>query len=828
MLGAACADGVGLRPQLGLVQLIGTDRDDSSLLRPAGVVELPDGRIVLAEAARRTLTVLDPGGQVVERVPIWDQPSAPWTAFEPQANLGHQLVVWRGAFVMSFPGLGPVLVTQDGEVDYLGAGLLGQRPAEDLPSAAANMTDIRGLAVDREDNLLLAMWNQVWRYDGNALSLVAGGSGEFAESVAADQVPFEFGTEVGMAVDSAGRLFLTDAGSGRVWVVADSIASVVAGGGSAISVPDALSPATDFDLNLGTDFLTFDELGRLALLRTNGLLTVELGEPQPGTEVLFPDALVAAAPLRINLPSGMTAGSAGLLITTLDGTLVRLAVSTEGYQRTDLALSELGAGSLFGRLSSVERLGASSLLFHDIGRRQVGLFVEDAGTFVLLPPQLPATPLNSPVAGDDAANVYFVSTRGLNIRRPSGVTSRLAGRDWEQYVTGQPITGTLLPVLGQLTGSGEHVWILDQVSRRAVLVDPVSGALDAVVGSKDGGGRPSAEFGTSTSLLRMTAPFALAARDQALVIADTSSDKTFVYAANVGPEPVMIGGIEVGPDRVELLAGGGEASPSAESPPVEWQLDGLTVLALDDSGVAFAGVGGQLVWLGHEGGVASTETPAEGAPVALSSIDGLIAGVWADGTLAAWNRSDTDILFASETVGPAQVSVWSLDELDDARPVAMQLMGTADQGLVPVVLTDDELLRVFRTISDPDLRTLPGSTLAVYSDATALGLDEGRLFGVQVGEDAVFAGESLGDTPSLLVETNDGWIDGTPVASYGFSSSITFMATAPDLDLLWIDRETNGLFRADAIGREVTDASPISLLTRASELQSQRPILLDA
>src|SRR5450631_3258472 len=112
---------------------------------------------------------------------------------------------------------------------FAGGGL----PAN-IPGRSASLYNPQGVTVDRSGNLFLSDYNDVLRLDAatGVLTLVAGnGTPGFSgdDGVAIDA---QLNLPQGVAVDSAGNLYIADAVNNRIRRVARGVITTVAGNGA--------------------------------------------------------------------------------------------------------------------------------------------------------------------------------------------------------------------------------------------------------------------------------------------------------------------------------------------------------------------------------------------------------------------------------------------------------------------------------------------------------------------------------------------------------------------------------------------------------------------
>lgn len=185
----------------------------AAMWNPSAVAALPDGGFVVAEAGRRTVTVLDATGAVVRRVP------APPTRRAVSELAVEGSTVWAAA-----PGSGALWTADLG----VGAWTAVDGPWSD-PAGVALTPDRTALVVSD------AVTDEVWR-------LARGEDEPSAESLGFPTV--DRARLLGVAVDPRGAVYVVDNGGGRVWSLGVDGWSVVldaAPDGSVLVNPTAVS-----------------------------------------------------------------------------------------------------------------------------------------------------------------------------------------------------------------------------------------------------------------------------------------------------------------------------------------------------------------------------------------------------------------------------------------------------------------------------------------------------------------------------------------------------------------------------------------------------------
>ncbi|HEY4086864.1 MAG TPA: hypothetical protein VGM43_13045 [Bryobacteraceae bacterium] len=262
-----------------------------------------------------------------------------------------------------------------------------------IPATSAPLADTFAVAVDNQGNLFFVNDNNVLRRDAasGVLSLVAGNG---TPGFSGDNGPAENAqllNPFGVAVDSAGNVFIADSGNNRIRKVSGGIITTVAGNGLAYFGGDN-GPATSGELNAPSG-IAVDSAGNLYIADrynrrvrkvSNGIITTVAGNGQQGYS-----------------------GDNG---------------PATSAQLTPIAVAVDSAGSLFIAANENIREVSVGIITTVAGNGSQG-FAGDNGPAT-------AAQLNSPqgVALDAAGNIYIADTQNSEIRKVSaGVITTLAG-----------------------------------------------------------------------------------------------------------------------------------------------------------------------------------------------------------------------------------------------------------------------------------------------------------------------------------------------------------------------------------------------------------------
>ena len=126
------------------------------------------------------------------------------------------------------------------------------------PATSAQLSSPSGVAVDSAGNLYIADTgnNRIRKVASGTITTVAGGGPSLGDNGPATSA--QLSSPSGVAVDSAGNLYIADAGNGRVRKVSNGVIGTVAGGGSSLTNS---GPATG--AALGVNGLALDSAGHV-------------------------------------------------------------------------------------------------------------------------------------------------------------------------------------------------------------------------------------------------------------------------------------------------------------------------------------------------------------------------------------------------------------------------------------------------------------------------------------------------------------------------------------------------------------------------------------
>ena len=802
LLMAACGTSGSGEPPTRVVPLIEADSSADRLLRPRGLA-LDEETLAIAEEGRRTLTLVREG--VVEsRRPLWpvDLPAE----FVSAASDDAGTVVARASdgYWVAMPGLGPLFLPDRGPSFVLGAGVNGDLPADGGLVSEADLTAIRGLALD-EDELLVAVADQILRVVDDRFEAVAGsGESGIALDGVATEMTLALGAQVGLTVAGDGAVLFADAGSGRLWRVAGGQARAVAGGGERFLAPADPVDSDTLALQLGHDHLSWraGDDALIALLGGTVYRLTDLASAAPQIQVL-----AGSAPLA----RGLALRGDAALITSLFGSVFEL---TDAGSEPILAPEAVSLP--LGRAGAVLRIGSTSLVIQDPAQGRVSLWVPGQGAFAIDQVRTPAAPMPWPIASTPDANVFAVSTRGLQYTDLSGpVSSLLARRSPLPVADGQRIDETILPMVGELRGDGEgRVWLLDVCQGLLLRFEPGDGLVEHVAGQVNGGGRPGPTADVRLDLLTLEAPTALTVTGDLALVVDTIDGRDALYALNSGDDAVELTGVAVEAGRGAYLGGNGAAAYSEGEPLFGLALQRIhrvtslgdaLVLSVDDIEAP------AVVLVDREGLVSTLSEPTAGAPDALAATaEGLVLLGWESAPeLVAINPGETSASLLGVEV-PARDAAQLTNVAAGIRDII-----ALDAGAVLTVSADGEIERHSEEGSAFVGRTSSDSASAAAVDGAVYLLDAGALFAVAFDGAPTLMEESVPTSPGALVlDALEGWRPNTRLSTLPFGANVTSMTVASDGSLYWTDGDTQSLLRARPESGEITGETIVDLVSR--------------
>jgi uncharacterized protein (TIGR03437 family) len=352
------------------------------------------------------------------------------------------------------------------------------------PATSAQLNGPTGVAVDSAGDLYIGdQLNQRIRKVSNGLiaTVVGGGTsiGDNGPATSAQFVP------TGLAVDSAGNLYIADGYANRIRKVSNGVITTVAGNGT-VGFSGDNGPATS--AQIGPEGVAVDPAGNLYIADfgnsrirkvTNGVITTVAGN---GTSGFSGDGGPAGS-AQLNGPTGVAVDSAGNLyiaeyarirkvsngvITTVAGNGI-WGFSGDNGPATSAQVSDYGiavdsAGSLYFADGSKNRIRkVSNGVITTVAGDGIPGFSGDNGPATSAELSYP-----SGVAVDSAGSLYIADTYNGRIRKVSGgVITTVAGNGTQGYSgDGGPATSAELDLPENLAiDSAGNIYIADGTIR---------------------------------------------------------------------------------------------------------------------------------------------------------------------------------------------------------------------------------------------------------------------------------------------------------------------------------------------------------------------------
>jgi len=512
-------------------------------------------------------------------------------------------------------------VTADGSISLAAGNGTNGFSGDGGPATSAQLNSPTGLAVDAAGNLFIADTNNncIRKVTpAGTINTVAGNGTQGFSGDGGSATSAQLWNPSGVAVDTAGNLFIADTNNNRVRKVAPGgVISTVAGNGIPGFSGDG-GPATSAQLSdpsgvavdsAGNLFIADLVNNRIRMVTTGGVISTVAGNGSFG----FSGDGGPAIDAQFNYPSGVAVDTAGnLYIADRGNSRVRkvtggvistvagngnFGFSGDGGPATSAQLNSPAgvavdtAGNLFiadlfnNRIRKVTTGGVISTM---AGNGSFG-FSGDGGSAI-------SAQLSDPygVGVDAAGNLFIADTNNNRIRKvtPAGIISTVAGNGSFGFSgDGGPATSAQLSdPYGVGVDAAGNLFIADSPNDRVRMVTP-GGVISTVAGNGTSGF--SGDGGPATSA-QLRGPVGVAV--------DTAGNLFIVDQGNACVRKVTLGGV------ISTVAGNGVYGFSGDGgPATSAQLNSPAGVAVDTAGDLFiADSGNNRVRKVTPGGVIST------------------------------------------------------------------------------------------------------------------------------------------------------------------------------------------------------------------------------
>jgi len=234
------------------------------------------------------------------------------------------------------------------------------------PAASAEFNDPVGVAVDTAGNLYIADRgnNRIRKVSNGVITTVVGNG---TQGLSGDNDPAtsaELNYPLGVAVDSAGNLYIADQGNNRIRKVSNGVITTVAGNGTTVGSLGDNGPATSAQLYF-PDSVAVDSAGNLYIADagnnrirkvSNGVITTVAGNGMFG----YSGDNGPAASAWLCWPQGVAVDSAGnVYIADQGNNCIRILTPTGSSCTYSVAPASLQAPAAGGNLTVSIQTGAS-------------------------------------------------------------------------------------------------------------------------------------------------------------------------------------------------------------------------------------------------------------------------------------------------------------------------------------------------------------------------------------------------------------------------------------------------------------------------------------
>ena len=477
---------------------------------------------------------------------------------------------------------------------FAGGGLPGN-----IPGTSASLYGPQAVAVDRAGNIFFGDGSDVLRLDAatGVLTLVAGNGTPGLSGDNGPATSAQLHNPTGVAVDSAGNLYIADSGNNRIRKVSSGVITTVAGSGTPGYGGDK-GLATSAQLN-GPFGVAVDSAGNLLYIAdsrnnrirqvSNGVITTVAGN---GTADFGGDK-GPATNAQLNSPAGVAVDSAGnLYIADTWNNCIRRV--SNGVITTVAGNGTADFGGDNGPATSAQLYNPTGVAMDSTGNLYIadmnndrirkvsgGVITTVAGGGTSFGDNGPATSaqLNGPadVAVDSAGNLYIADSWNNRIRKVvKGVIATVAGGGTSLGDNGPASSAQLNDPSGVAVDSAGNLYIAD--TGNCLIRKVANGVIGTVAGNGTCGF--SGDNGPATSA-QLNGPSGVAVDSAGnLYIADTSNNR--IRKVSSGVIATVAGNGTPGFSGNNSPASGGDGGPATSA-----MLNGPSGVAVDSAGKLF-------------------------------------------------------------------------------------------------------------------------------------------------------------------------------------------------------------------------------------------------